>query len=373
MLIDRRKFVLKTALGLVASGGVRATSSVEKATLSSSSLKAEPRRYVINGNMVIPGSFGDPLDDAVKQAVKSTGLTAFKLSLGGSRGTYDEAHEILDSLPEIYKANPDIFLNVNSASDLQTAYDSQKVGIIYSFEAATMMQGKVENIKEFADRGVRIMQLGYNNANVFGAGVMSTESPLGLTELGREAVIAMQSSNVLIDLSHAHKKTSLDVLKMARRPVAMTHTGCDAINPHQRNKDDIELKAMAETGGVIGIYEMSYLTPDLKQQSLDAFMAHLFHALKVCGEDHVGIGSDTPILGFDTSAQSMAEWNSINEMRKKTGVAAPGEGPPPFVTGLNGVAKMNSIADELVRRGLSERIADKVIGANFARVFGEAW
>lgn len=323
--------------------------------------------------MVIGPEFGEPFSGITKANLKATGLTAFKLSLGGSSGTYEQAHEILDSLPEIYSANPDSLMHINAGKDLQQAYDSGRIGIIYSFEAATMLGNDVDRVQEFAERGVRIMQLGYNHTSPFGAGVMSTTGPLGLSKLGRDAIAAMEANRVLLDLSHAHEMTASEALKVSKQPVAMTHTGCDAINPHQRNKSDEILRATAESGGIVGIYEMSYLTPDLEQQSLEAFMAHITHALQVCGEDHVGIGSDTPVLGFDTGPESMAQWNEINRHRKETGVAAPGEGPPPYVVGINGTHKMHTIAEVLDKRGIKPSVVDKIIGNNFARVFADSW
>ena len=316
---------------------------------------------------------GDPLDDESKSQFQETGLTAFKLSLGGSRGDYEQCIEILKSLPQIYQANPDTFMHINSVQDLDQAYDENKIGIIYSFESATMFGDSLERIKEFAELGVRVMQPGYNNSNAFGAGVLSKNKPFGLTELGNQAIEVMQENNVLVDLSHAHEETANDILTIAKRPVAITHAGCNAINDHPRNKSDSVLKRVADSGGVVGIYEMSYLTPDLHQQSLEAFMQHVMHAIRVCGEDHVGIGSDTPILGFDTSAESLAEWDEINRIRKETGVAAPGEGPPPYVVGMNSPRKMDVFAEQLSARGVSSHVIDKVLGINFGRVFREAW
>ena len=367
MSLTRRKLILASALGTFGMGCSTGNSVLPLVKRSSN------RQYVINGNMVIPPNFGDQLDDATKAQLRSTGLTAFKLSLGGSQGSYEQAHEILDSLSELYESNPDVFMLINSGADLEQAYDSKRIGVIYSFEAATMIDGDIERIEEFAKRGVRIMQPGYNHSNVFGAGVMSTTGPLGLTKLGGDAIESMQASDVLVDLSHAHEQTASDVLSVSTRPVAMTHTGCDAINPHQRNKSDALLKSIAESGGVVGIYEMSYLTADLEQQSLDAFMAHILHAVSICGEDHVGIGSDTPILGFDVGPENMAQWNAINKMREETGIAAPGEGPPPYVVGLNGPHKMAKIAEHLSERGLGANAIDKIMGVNFGRVFAEAW
>ncbi len=324
---------------------------------------------VINGNMVITPEFGEPLSQDMKNQLKATGLTAFKLSIGGSKGTYQQTKDMLDSLHHIYDANPDVFMPIQTSADLQKAHASGRIGIIYSFEAATMLVDDLNHIPYFAKRGVRIMQPSYNNSNAFGAGVMSSEQPLTLTDLGAQAIELMQRNQVLVDVSHSHEQTTWDILEISQKPIGITHAGCHSINPHPRNKSDAILKAIANQGGVVGIYEMSYLTPDLKQQSMDAFMAHIFHAINTCGVEHVGIGSDTPVLGFDTSEASMKQWNEINAMRKRTGVAAPGEGPPPYVVGINGPHKMQIIADELKSRGLSQNSTDKIMGNNFARLF----
>lgn len=335
--------------------------------------ETESSPFLINGNMVVPPNFTEPLDAATKALVRKTGLSAFKMSLGGSAGNYEETKEHIVWADQIFSANPDVFTKIRSYDNLVQARNNGLTGIIYSFEAATMLEDEPARVAEFADLGVLIMQPGYNNSNAFGAGVMSTEPPLGLSELGSEFVSAAERAYVLVDLSHAHEITAKDVINLATRPVAMTHTGCDAINPHQRNKSDEILRSVADTGGVIGIYEMSYLTPDLEQQSLEAFLAHINHAVNICGEDHVGIGSDTPILGFDTGPESMKMWNEINAYRKQTGVAAPGEGPPPYVTGLNGPHKMHSLRDELIKSGMTSNTADKILGDNFARLFKDLW
>lgn len=124
---------------------------------------------------------------------------------------------------------------------------------------------------------------------------------------------------------------------------------------------------------MIGIYELSYLTQAPRQPTLDDYLRHMVHALAVCGEDHVGIGSDAQMTPFDTSADGMKAWNDSLAARTAAGIAAPGEGPPPFAIGLNRTDRCTVIADHLRRRGHPSRVAEKVLGANFARVFEASW
>lgn len=334
---------------------------------------APARRLMINGNMVIAFDSERRLSDGVKTKIRESGICAIKLSMGGSGGSYAETIEELAAYDAAIAENSDILRSINSVADIDEAYTSKRLGIIKSFEAATMHDGQPSRIAEFAAQGVRVMQLGYNTTSPFGAGVMSVDGPLGLSEAGREAVSVMQENGVLLDLSHAHEQTMFDAIAISTRPVAVTHSGCAGVYQHQRNKSDEALKRVAATGGVVGIYELSYLTPDDEQTPLSAYIAHLDHALKVCGEDHVGIGSDAVLPEFDVSPESIAQWDAINAARKEAGIAAPGEGPMPFVVGLNGPQRMSVIADELKKLGYAAAAIDKVLGLNFKRVFSETW
>ena len=216
------------------------------------------------------------------------------------------------------------------------------------------------------------MGLSYNLDTPFASGVMS-KAHGGLTPLGREAVARMNALNVTVDVSHSDEPSSLAAVAASAKPVLITHAGCAAVHPHPRNKSDALLRALAERGGVLGIYELSYLTTAPVQPTIAVYMAHLTHALDVMGEDHVGIGSDALLTRFDTSPASMNRWNAETARRKATGVAAPGEGPPPFVVGLNRPDRYVVIAEALMKRGYQARTVEKVLGGNFARVFAETW
>ena len=161
--------------------------------------------------------------------------------------------------------------------------------------------------------------------------------------------------------------------KASRKPVLMTHGGCTAVHQHPRNKTDADLRALAEKGGVFGIYDLFYLTPSPTQPTLDDYMAHMTHALDVCGEDHVGIGSDSQFDVLDVSPEARANWDKVLEARRASGMAAPEEDRMPFTEGLNRADRTLVIADSLLRRGYSARVAEKILGANFVRAFREIW
>jgi membrane dipeptidase len=368
---DRRVFI-KTSAALVAA------SIVPRQLWATSSTGDEASRLyrnavVIDGNLVPPIDDAGPLDKETVKAVRSSGLTALKATLGGSNGDFEETSKAIRIYDRAVADNPDLYMKVRNVSDLSAAKRSGKIGIIYSFEGVGMLEGKLERIDHFSDLGVRVMQLSYNTSSPFASGVMSPQPSAGLTALGREAVARMNAIGVTLDLSHSDEKSTRDAIAVSSKPVLVSHAGCAAVHAHPRNKSDEVLRAVAAKGGVVGIYELSFLTAGPAQQSLDDYLAHLAHALSTCGEDHVGIGSDTLLMPFDTSPENMAEWNKDIAARKASGVGAPGEGPPPFVTGLNRPDRSAIISAALLKRGYSARAVEKVLGLNFQRVFAQTW
>src|SRR5262249_8980263 len=139
--------------------------------------------------------------------------------------------------------------------------------------------------------GVLIMQLTYNNRGLFGDGCLEPGNA-GLSRVGRKAVAKMNELGVAIDLSHCGQRTTAEGIEISTKPVLITHAGCNAIHQHPRNKDDRELRALADRGGVIGIYFMPYLVASPTSPTREHVLQHLDHALKVAGTDHVGIGTD---------------------------------------------------------------------------------
>lgn len=331
------------------------------------------RAIVIDGNMAAPVNSAAHLDAPTSAQVRASGLTAIKMTLGGSGSQNKAATDAeLADLNKGIAVNRDLFMKIGSAKDFAVAKKTGLTGIIFSFEAGEMLEGRLENIDHFRTAGVLVMGLSYNLVTPFASGVLVPHST-GLTPLGREAVHRMNRLGVTLDVSHSDETSSLDALAASAKPVLITHAGCAAVHPHPRNKSDALLRALAQKGGVMGVYELSYLTAPPAQPTLDDYLRHLTHALNVCGEDHVGIGTDGLLTPFDTSPQSMRDWNKEIARRKATGVAAPGEGPPPFVIGLNRPDRCAVIAERLIRRGYSSRAVEKVLGANFQRVFAETW
>jgi membrane dipeptidase len=324
------------------------------------------------------------LDDPEKNGVdarsladaRQAGLAAFNMTIGyvfGKDDPYERSVRDVAAWHELIRAHGDALLLVRQAGDIERAHAEHRTGVILGFQNAAMMGSDVRRVETFARLGVRVVQLTYNGSNQLGDGAMAA-SNRGLTPFGRDVVQALNRQRLLVDLSHSGEQTCLDAAAASSQPIAITHTGCRALADLPRNKSDRELRMVAEKGGFVGIYFMPFLAIGRQPTATD-LVAHIEHALKVCGEDHVGIGSDGNVSTIDDMPAYMRTLEIEIRKRRAAGISAPGERPDivPFLPDLQGPDKYLRLADMLVKRGHPASRIEKVLGLNFLRVAGQIW
>jgi membrane dipeptidase len=372
--MNRRQFALNAGslLGLSMGGASAFPAQAVSPAVAAAARDLYRRALVLDCNLVPDLGDSLPLSQASLDTFRSSGLSVIKTTIGGIDDSLESTLSDMALYQEAIEFHPDVFMQVRRVADIAAAKRDNKLGIIFSFEGVGMLDGKLERIELFRHLGVRVMQLSYNNASAFGSGVMASPAS-GLTELGHSAVAKMNELGVALDLSHANAATTRDAMAASSRPVLITHAGCSAIHDHPRNKTDEQLRALADRGGVIGIYDLPYLTASPRQPEIKDYIDHMAHALTVCGEDHVGIGSDQSVQPFDTSPKALEEFQQLEAKRHAAGVAAPEEDRPLYVVGLNTPNRCEIIADSLLKRGYRARVTEKVLGSNFVRAFNDIW
>jgi membrane dipeptidase len=307
---------------------------------------------------------------------RASGLDAVNVTLGYVNGDEDPFEQTVREIGvwdwRLKQQSADLF-HVLAAGDIVRARREGKIGVIYGVQNGAMVGDKAERIDIFADLGLRIVQLTYNPANQLGGGAVAP-ARTALTKLGREVIERCNSRRLMVDLSHSGERTCLEAAHASTRPVSINHTGCRALNDVPRNKTDEELRTVAEKGGFIGIYFMPFLAASSKATAADV-VAHIDHAVKVCGEDHVGIGTDGGTTGIDDLAAYRAFVAKQIENRRKAGIGAPGENADtlPLVLDLMGPTQFDKLARLLAQRGYPERRIDKILGLNFLAFAREIW
>jgi membrane dipeptidase len=366
--MNRRDVLFSTAAVALASRAAAFAVPAEKGVSAEAHALYE-KAFVFDANLSPPGSDTFPFPAEMIAMVKNSGVNAVKTSLGGTDSNFEDTVAEIAYFQRAIEYYPDVFLQVRQASDFARCKSEGKFGIVFSFESVEMFEGKVERIETFRDLGVRVMQLSYNKGSPWAAGVLA-DPPTGLTELGRKAVAAMNDLGVAVDVSHANEATTRDAIAASKTSPIITHAGCKAVHDHPRNKTDAILKAVADRGGVVGIYDLPYLAASPKQPDVGDYIAHMTHALKICGEDHVGVGSDSGLGPWDMSAE---DFKKMEDHRHAIGVAAPEEDRPMYVEGMNTARRSEVIADALLKHGYPARVAEKVIGANFVNALTRIW
>jgi membrane dipeptidase len=220
---------------------------------------------------------------------------------------------------------------------------------------------------------LRIVQPTYNRRNLLGDGCLEPANA-GLSRTGVEAIERMNELGILVDLSHCGRQTAADAIRVSKKPVAFTHTGCAALADHPRNRTDQELRAVAEKGGVAGIYFMPYLAEGRQPTGAD-IVRHLEHMVQIAGEDHVSIGTDGNISATVVDQQYKDGFARTTRERREAGIAAPWETEEGylFAADLNTPRRLATLATLLADRRHSPSRIEKILGRNLLRVLADTW
>lgn len=314
------------------------------------------------------------IDPETISACRNSGMSAINFTVVGPGAGFEQAVAAIAGVDRAVEIHPDVFLLVRRVEDIDRARRERRLGLILGFQTTDMIGAELPRMEIFRNLGVRVMQVTYNDRNLWGDGCLEAGNA-GLSNAGRTAVEKMNALGVAVDLAHSGQRTTADAISVSKRPVLISHSGCNAIYRHPRNKDDAELRALAQKGGVVGIYLMPFLDGGTGELTAEMFLKHLDHAVLICGEDHVGIGSDQGIRPINDTPKYRSDLRLEVEDRRRRGVSAPGESPdrPPFIPEFNSERRMDRIAAALSRRGYSDGTIEKVLGANFRRVLSDIW
>lgn len=253
-----------------------------------------------------------------------------------TRGRTRSVERQLDALDLALANYPSDLVWARTGSDVVAAKAAGKISVLGGIEGGHALEGKLESIEWLSRRGVRYLGLLHFSANAIGrpAKGRGSDPEAGLTGFGRDVVRECERTGVIVDLAHINRRGFMDVLEIATLPTIVSHTGVTGIHEHWRNIDDAQIRAVADTGGCIGII---FARRFLGAASLDAVADHIEHVIRVAGEDAPALGSD-----FD-------------------GFVVP-------AVGLEDVAALPQLTVALSQRGMTPRVLEKVLGSNVLRV-----
>jgi len=257
---------------------------------------------------------------------------------------------------------------VASVGEIDRARAEGKIAVTFDIEGMNALNGRTEMVGLYYELGVRHMLFAYNRNNLAGSGCHDED--IGLTDFGRQVIDEMNRVGMVVDCSHTGFKTTMAAMERSDDPVIFSHSNPKALADHGRNITDTQIKACAETGGVVGINGINLFLGEAAA-SPAAVARHAAYVAELTGPDHVGLSLD---YDPDPEADASAESNTA-----VLGLFAKNPDYWPKNAGYDGalgcldVRRLPEVAEELAKVGFDDTEIAGILGANFRRVAEQVW
>lgn len=332
------------------------------------------KRYINDFSQAIPKAGWDTNAFAVKgefpefeQIWRESGVTGGNRQLIGAgvtskRGTFVGLYEAALLLTMQFDGF-DWMLKATKAEDFRNAKKEGKFAGFVTTQDTIEFGNDIDLLEKFYDFGLRIIQLTYNSHNLVGSGCTEPNNA-GLSNFGVAIVKKMNALGMLIDTGHCGKQTILDACKVSNAPVITSHTAIKSVYNHARAKDDETLKAVANTGGVIGIVVVPEFIGSGNNVTMDHVLDHLDYLVKLVGIESVGFGTDWPMCMPDYAQEMMSLALRSIGFRAQDDVPSVN-----YINGFENYTDFINITRGLVSRGYSDNDIKLILGENWLRVF----
>lgn len=294
-------------------------------------------------------------------------------------GAFKHANDQIDALEAVISRNPEQIEIAKSYKDIQRIRKGGKIAAIIGIEGGNMIEESVDNLELLYNRGARYLTLtwNYNLPWVTAAAVedgKSAKEQKGLSILGEQIIYRMNALGMMVDLSHASKKTFYDVLKISNKPVLVSHSNAATLTPHSRNLDDQQLKALKKNKGVVGVnFYSGFLDTDFdgrleaiyKEQegnSTTSKSSASAKYYKLTAENRLRV--DAPLERLLEHIDYLVSKVGINHVA----IGSDFDGIESAPVGLGDVSTFPVLTKALLERGYSRKDVAKIMGLNFLRI-----
>jgi membrane dipeptidase len=318
-------------------------------------------------------------DSSGLEQIQQSALTSMSTTLGVRRPekpngsymmnafTFDNAVKDCVECNKFIADNSALLAPARSAADIRNAKKAGKTALMLNFQNSPI-EGELDNIDLFHSLGIRAMQVTYNERNLLGDGA-TERTNAGLSDFGVAAVHRMNEVGILVDSSHSGPQTTMDAIVASKRTPIISHANCAALNEHPRNKSDDIIRALAKKGGVMGLTTVNTMVKRDFPVTMEHWLDHVDHIVKLVGVDHVGFGTDTLIRGWPTDPKLEKDFlDAYGEPFFKSSYRF----RYPFGTdGMNDSSKWRYATAGLIKRGYKNDDIVKIIGGNWIRVIAD--
>jgi membrane dipeptidase len=301
------------------------------------------------------------------QPFKDSGINVIHPAIGlGGANAYDTTLKFFASWNAFIADRDEYFMRIDSAADIDRVKKSGKLGVLLGVQNSEQFRNP-DDVNFFRGLGQRVSQLTYNARNLIGNG--STERrDEGISDFGVAIIERMNKVGMAIDVSHCGDRTTLDAFEISKKPVLITHSNVRTLaSGHPRDKSDEAIKRVGAVGSVIGITGVRMFVKAEEPTTIEDYLNHFDHVRKLIGAQHLGVGSDIDLYGYDAmppelNKQLRAGYKGSYGFREKIDIE-----------GLNHPKRMFDLTEGLIRRKYSDSDIQGILGGNFARVLKQIW
>ena len=258
-----------------------------------------------------------------------------------------------------------------TADDVLRARDTNKTAIFYGFQNCSPIESDIDLVEICHQLGARFMQLSYNNQSLLATGCYESDDP-GITRMGKQVIAEMNRVGLVVDMSHSAERSTLEAIECSTRPIAITHANPSRWHPALRNKSDSVLRALSESGGMIGFSLYPHHLAEGSACTLDNFCQMIADTADDMGIDHIGIGSDL----CQNQPDSVVEWMRNGRWTREKDFGEGSKASPGFPdqpTWFKDNRDFPSLRAGLKKVGLNDAAVNAVMGDNWLRFFEKSF
>ncbi len=266
-----------------------------------------------------------------------------------------------------FQRHAELIMMGRTGDDVRRARDTGRTAIFLGFQTPAPIEADIGLVEIVHTLGARFMQLSYNNQSLLATGCYEANDP-GLTRMGRQVIAEMNRVGLVVDMSHSSDRSTFEAIEQSRRPIAITHANPSSWHPARRNKSDDILRALAESGGMLGLSLYPHHLKDGSACTLQSFCDMVARVTEIMGVSQVGIGSDL----CQDQPDSIVEWMRVGRWTREIDYgegSADAAGFPPQPDWFQDNRDLVGIAQGLRKAGFSFAEAGQIMGDNWLRFF----
>ena len=285
--------------------------------------------------------------------------------------TFRETVANIEQWNRWFERFPDLIFQGRTAADIDRARDTGRTAIFFGSQNPSCMEDDIGLVEILHTLGLRFMQLTYNNQSLLATGCYEDDDT-GLTRMGRQVVAEMNRVGLVVDMSHSGERSTLEAIEHSSRPIAITHANPHMWHPALRNKSGTVLRALGETGGMLGFSIYPHHLAGGSACSLQSFCDMIVRTADLMGPKNIAIGTDL----CQDQPDSIVEWMRVGRWTKAIDYgegSADKPGFPPMPTWFQDNRHFGAIREGLAAAGMDARGIDGVMGANWYRFYADSF